>query len=167
MQQACSPTRLHIVREQNSGDSGLRRQPCRPRDASPVKWGSLQPALLGLYFGQMLYRQPLGVVATHNLSLLSAPSFFAKPSKLHHDGTQFLFSSSENFYTSAALDGLIRASDDVALWVRRYLLVFRAVYHSATLGMVEEKLWEVLTGVWSNDDGIRGARRGAVNLMPE
>lgn len=44
--------------------------------------------------------------------------------------------------------------------------MFRAVDVSAMLGMVEEKLCEVLTGVWSNHDGIRGAR-GAVNSDSE
>lgn len=57
----------------------------------------LVAAVLGVYFGQIVYRQSLGVVATHNVALLSVSSFFAKPSKLQHDGIQFLFSSSENF----------------------------------------------------------------------
>ena len=64
--------------------------------------------------------------------------FSAKPSKVQHDGTQFLFSSSEDF-TLAAWTGLSERVDDVAVWILRYLLVFRAVYDSATHGMVEEK----------------------------
>jgi hypothetical protein len=47
---ACSATgaQFIVLSCKNSGDGGLRRQPCRPRAAHPVKWGSLQLPLRAL-----------------------------------------------------------------------------------------------------------------------
>lgn len=103
IQQQCA-----IISCKNSGDGGLRRQPCRPRAAHPVKWGSLHLPLPGtssakFYTGSIWLA--FSVVATHNLPLLSVPSFSAKRSKLHHDGIQFLFSSSEDFALASPWTG--------------------------------------------------------------
>lgn len=106
-----------IVRAHSSGDRGLRRQPCRPRDERPVKWGSSQRIDARGLLRPNCIQAALSVVATHNLPLLSVSSFFTKRSKLHHDGIQFLFSSSENFALALTSNGVTRASDDVALWV--------------------------------------------------
>lgn len=106
-----------IVRAHSSGDRSLRRQPCRPRDERPVKWGSSQRIDARGLLRPNCIQAALSVVATHNLPLLSVSSFFTKRSKLHHDGIQFLFSSSENFALALTSNGVTRASDDVALWV--------------------------------------------------
>jgi hypothetical protein len=157
----CSATgaQLSVLSCKNSGDGGLRGQPCRPRAAHPVKWGSLHIPLPGtssakFYTGSIWLA--FSVVATHNLSLLSVPSFSAKRSKLHYDGIQFLFSSSEEFALASPWTG---SSERVMMSHCGYRGTCWCFVRCTTRRRSEwlRKSVSRLDRCLEHDDGIRGA----------